>query len=360
MAAQPPRRRSRRLQAQKQDWSTVLPLELWEYISERLPSGRRDAANFRSTCRLWRAALPPTDGELFTKNLSALEGKVVCGSSHGWLALVDEAACLTLLNPFSRGTVALPRTDGRFALVFWRLLVDGRWVHQSSRDRALREIKLCEMRKLLITEVVLSSPADSGDCIAIALLRGSWKVAYCRVGVDPSWKLLNTKLRHSVSSIVQCRNRFLAISCTGQISICNLIGATPTARRVQWFDLPRNISPRAYLQVNGKLHMVGTVVHGSFTQVYECNVFARTPVWSRVKNAGDLTLLTSHNFMTGHGGGSVSGLEQNSVYFPQEHRRSKQLLFEVSNIANGTSEMLPYHQNTDGTLEPLCWIIPKP
>ncbi|CAM0953074.1 unnamed protein product [Alopecurus aequalis] len=385
IAAQPSRR-SRRLQAQKQDWSTVLPLELWEHISKRLPSGRRDAANFRSTCRLWRAALPftkfapvlmlqvhgesrdgatafyrPTDGEAFTKNLPALHGRVVCGSSHGWLALVDEAACLTLLNPFTGATVALPRTDGRFSFLFWRFLVDGRWVTQSPLGGAAREIKLAEMRKLFITEVVLSSPADSGDCIAIALLRGSWNVAYCRVGVDASWKLLNTKLMHQVSSVVQCRNRFLAISCTGQVSICNLFGATPTARLVQGLDLPTNVSPRAYLQVNGKLHMVA---HSCPTRVYECNVFSRTPLWSRVHNAGDLTLLTSHNFMTGHGRASVSGLDKNSVYFPvyipPEHRRSNHLWFVISNIANGTTKMHPCHQNTDGTSEPLCWIIPKP
>jgi hypothetical protein len=61
MAVQP-RRRSQRLLEQKQDWSTILPHELWELISKRLPSGH-DASNFRSMCRLWRDALPFTEFE---------------------------------------------------------------------------------------------------------------------------------------------------------------------------------------------------------------------------------------------------------------------------------------------------------
>nr|XP_051191046.1 uncharacterized protein LOC127304396 [Lolium perenne] len=311
MAAQP-RRRSQRLLEQKQDWSTILPHELWELISKRLPSGR-DAANFRAMCRLWRDVLPftefepvlmlpfdpespdgavtfyrPTDRKTFTKDLPALHGKVVCGSSHGWLALVDEAACLTLLNPFTKATVNLPPTDERFAYDSMRtvFMLDGRWMHPSPSGGVLRETKLRDMREVFFHEVVLSSPADSDGCIAMALLTESFEVAFCRVGVaGASWTLLNTGLKQDISCIVHCRSRFLAITHDGQISICNVGGATPTARPVQSFDLPKQVNPLSYLQVNGELHLVCTVVQpGSTTyrtRLYKCNVFARKPVWSR-------------------------------------------------------------------------------
>ncbi|KAM0905116.1 hypothetical protein ACQ4PT_017557 [Festuca glaucescens] len=401
MAAQP-RRRSQRLLEQKQDWSTILPHELWELISKWLPSGR-DAANFRAMCRLWRDVLPftefepvlmlpfdpespngavtfyrPTDRKTFTKDLPALHGKVVCGSSHGWLALVDEAACLTLLNPFTKATVDLPPTDERFASDSWRTAfkLDGRWVHPSFADGVVRHTKLGEMRDVFFHEVVLSSPADSGDCIAMAMLTESSQVAFCHVGGDDdasSWRLLNTGLKQDVSCIVHCRDRFLAITYDAQVSICNVLGATPTARPVQSFHLPKQVNPLSYLQVNGELHLVCTVVQqGSTTyrtRLYRCNVFARKPAWSRVTNAGHLTLLASHNLAVGHAGGSVSGLKENSVYYsghlsgciyPYGCKHSLNHVLEIINVANGTSEWLPYRQNTQGSPEALCWIMSNP
>jgi hypothetical protein len=393
MAAQL-RRRSQRLLDQKLDWSTVLPHELWEKIGKGLQSGR-DAASFRCMCRLWRAALPftefapalmmpfdpestdgtitfyrPTDGKTYTKDLPVLQGKLVCGSSHGWLALVDEAACLTLLNPFTRATIALPPTDAHFAIDFSRpaVFLDGRWFHRPSfSDGMLRELKLHEMPDVFFSEVVLSSPADSGDCTAVALLNESSDVAFCRVGDDGSWRLLRTGLTHEISCVVHCRNRFLAITYDGQISICNVAGATPTARPMQSLELPKQVSPLSYLQLNGELHLVGTLGSTHCTRLYKCNVFARKPVWSMVTNAGDLTVLTSHYIAAAsRAGGSVSGLEKNSIYYSghlgrcvYRDKHTRNLVLEIINIATGNSDWLPYHQYT-GSPEALCWIVPHP
>ena len=39
--------------------------------------------------------------KVLSKTLPDVRGKVACGSSCGWLALMDEAASVTLLNPFT-------------------------------------------------------------------------------------------------------------------------------------------------------------------------------------------------------------------------------------------------------------------
>ena len=190
-----PLRRSTRLYAKGRDWSTSLPLELWKSIGERLPSSR-DAASFRSMCKIGCTSLPfskfapvimlpfdpesldgavafysPTDGKAFPKEIPALHGKVVCGSSHGWMALVDEAACLTLLNPFTGATVALPPADGRFALDFKipARMVDGRWLYKDNNE--LEEVELSEMRAMFFCKVVLSSPTNSVHCTVMALMK---------------------------------------------------------------------------------------------------------------------------------------------------------------------------------------------
>ena len=80
-------------------------------------------ASFQSACSPWRTAAPfATFGPLLllpfnpdsdrvgfycvsekvlSKTLPDVRGKVACGSSCGWLVLMDEAASVTLLNPFA-------------------------------------------------------------------------------------------------------------------------------------------------------------------------------------------------------------------------------------------------------------------
>ena len=136
--AQPlnPKRRSLSLP----NWRSGLPDDLLESIGQRLASGH-DAASFRSACSPWRAAIPfatfgpllllPFDPDsdrvgfycvpekkVLSKTLPDVRGKVACGSSCGWVALMDEAASVTLLNPFAGArapNVELPPADEHVA-----------------------------------------------------------------------------------------------------------------------------------------------------------------------------------------------------------------------------------------------------
>ncbi|KAM0844129.1 hypothetical protein ACQ4PT_057264 [Festuca glaucescens] len=62
----------------------------------------------------------PTGGDTFERNLSALRGKVVCGSSRGWVALVDMAANMKLLNLFTGATSNLPPANNRLLEAYFR------------------------------------------------------------------------------------------------------------------------------------------------------------------------------------------------------------------------------------------------
>ena len=57
---------------------------------------------------------------------------------------------------------------------------------------------------------LLSAPPDVAgrECVAMAMLGYSTEVAFCRVGVDSTWTLLDTKLEFSVGSIVHCQDKF--------------------------------------------------------------------------------------------------------------------------------------------------------
>ncbi|XP_066316636.1 uncharacterized protein [Miscanthus floridulus] len=230
--------------------------DLLESIGRRLASGH-DAASFRSACSPWRAVVPFTtfgpllllpfdpdsdrvgfycvpEKKVLSKTLTDVHGKVACGSSCGWLALMDEAASVTLLNPFvgvRAPRVELPSADEHIAAASSSERVSrvhDRWVLHPTNgygdvDAAGRAIKLEDMRDVFFYEIVLSAPPDATgrECVAMAMLGCSRKVAFCRVGVDSAWTLFDTKLKFFVGSIVHCQDKFLAIDCTREISVSN-------------------------------------------------------------------------------------------------------------------------------------------
>ncbi|KAE8781964.1 hypothetical protein D1007_44709 [Hordeum vulgare] len=393
MAAPSILRRSPRLQAGLPHRRiTDLPCDLLRCIAQRLPSGQ-DVASFRLTGRPWRDAVPlggfapvlmlpesrdgsatfyrPSDGKILTANLPDLQGKVVCGSSRGWLALVDEAASVTLLNPFTGATVVLPPADNKLGAACFRKLsvdVDGRWVVQSSQpESGDRAITLSEMRELLFRNIVLSFQPDSADCVAMAQLASSYSVAFCRIGVDRAWTVLHADLTCRIRSVVHCHaSTFMAVGEVVGISVCDLAGATPSVRAL-WRCLspPERVYPRSYLLLDGKLHLVGTVLENNtrHTRVYMCDVFAGKRMWSGVMDIGHQTLFVSNMFMSGNGGASITGLVKNSVYFSEHldgHQEDADNKLEIFNIGNGRPELLCYAEKVQGLSEALCWIQPKP
>ncbi|XP_066344403.1 uncharacterized protein [Miscanthus floridulus] len=208
------------------DWRSGLPEDLLESIRQRLASGH-DAASFRSAYSPWHAAIPfdpdsdrvgfycVPEKKVLSKTLPDVRGKVACGSSYGWLVLMDEAASVTLLNPFVGARaprVELPPAGEHIAVASsseFMYTVHGRWVLHPTNgygdaDAVGRVIKLEDMRDVFFREIVLSAPPDVAgrECVAMAMLGCSTEVAFCRVGVDSAWTLLDTKLEFSVGSIV--------------------------------------------------------------------------------------------------------------------------------------------------------------
>ena len=130
-----------------------------------------------------------------------------------------------------------------------------------------------------------------------SLLGCSTEVAFCRVGVDSAWTLLDTKLAFSVGSIIPCQDKFLAIDYTREMFVynSNAAGATPTTTLLPSLSPPAGLCHRSYLELNGELHILGAMVSTfhekqSFTYssaIYKCNLHDRTPEWSRVRDIGD-------------------------------------------------------------------------
>ncbi|XP_066320613.1 F-box protein SKIP23-like [Miscanthus floridulus] len=191
-----------------------LPEDLLESIRQRLASGH-DAASFRSACSPWRAAAPfatfgpllllpfdpdtdrvglycVSDKKVLSKMLLDMRGKVACGSSCGWLALMDEAVFVTLLNPFVG--VRAPRIEllpvGEHVAAVSSSehvsRVHGQWVLHPTNgygdaDIVGRAIKLEDMRDVFFREIMLSALPDAAghECVAMAMLGCSMEVVFC-------------------------------------------------------------------------------------------------------------------------------------------------------------------------------------
>ncbi|XP_066383854.1 putative F-box protein At5g55150, partial [Miscanthus floridulus] len=331
--------------------------DLLESIEQRLTSGH-DVASFRSACSSWRAAVPfatfgpllllPFDSDrvgfyyvpekkVLSKTLPDVRGKMACGSSCGWLALMDEAVSVTLLNPFA-GARALALSSRQQTNMSRRRphrnacigSTAGGSLHPTNgygdADTVGRAIKLQDMRDVFFRVIVLSAPPDTADreCMAMAMLGCFMEVAFYWVGVDSAWTLLDTKLEFSVGSIVHCQDKFLAIDCTGEISVCssNAAGATPTTMLLPSLSPPVGLCHRSYLESNGELNIVRAMVSmfhetHSFTYssaIYKCNLHDRTPEWSRVRDISDQTLFVSKYFNESFSGTNVSKYKENKIY----------------------------------------------
>ncbi|XP_066320318.1 uncharacterized protein [Miscanthus floridulus] len=186
--AQPPNPKRRSLPLP--DWRSGLLEDLLKSIGQRLVLGH-NAASFRSTCSPWRAAAPfatfgpllllPFDPDsdrvgfycilekVLSKTLPDVRGKVACSSSCGWLALMDKAASVTLLNPFVGARtlrIELPLAGEHIVAASSSehvSRVHGRWVLHPTNgygdvDATGIAIKLEDMRDVFFREIVLSAP----------------------------------------------------------------------------------------------------------------------------------------------------------------------------------------------------------
>ena len=155
-------------------------------------------------------------------------------------------------------------------------------------------------------------------------------------------------------SIVHCQDKFLAIDCTVEISVCssNAIAATPTATLLPSLSPPAGLYHRSYLESNGELHIVGAMVSTfhetqSFTYnsaIYKCNLHDRMPEWSSVRDIGDQTLFVSKHFNENSSGTSVSEYRENKIYMSEPLYEDPYNLvhrLKIVDIATGASEVKP-------------------
>ncbi|XP_042478380.1 putative F-box protein At1g65770 [Macadamia integrifolia] len=211
--------------ATAQNWSE-LPVDLLDQIAKPLIL-YADYIRLRAVCVSWQSALPkipnhlprqfpllmiPNEKESDTHrdffNLAEnkyyrfdfpfeVHNKVLCGSSHGWLVTFDpNTLSISLYNPFTKALIKLP----------------------SFPAFDYEEIEY-------LNKVVLSSSPSSSDFVAIAVIKYSRNMRFCRCR-DESWAILrepNGVPLCFFADIIFYKQQIVAVRFDGEVVIMEVI-----------------------------------------------------------------------------------------------------------------------------------------
>ncbi|OVA08883.1 F-box domain [Macleaya cordata] len=390
------------------DWSQLLP-ELLEMIAKKLTI-YIDYVRFRAVCVKWRSILSPTphhlpcqlpwlmlrpgpqsgsrrgffsisENKLRRLYLPEPHGSHCCGSSQGWLVIVEQGPTILLLNPLTCIQFQLPSlTTFPNVLDFNIRKVGKEFLLQDSSDGHRYTHNLDEMRYVFIKKVVLSSsPASpSSNYIAVAILNEIGELAFCKKG-DEKWMLIkDAGFYHE--DVIYYKGLFYAVNYKGSLTICDVSGISPLVTVIEPLLPISHHADRLYLVDSfGELLLVTRyleLIHDpdlEFVVVYKTYGFdvfrldSSIQEWVEVKSLGDRMLFLGTNSSLCLLATDFSGCEANCIYFTNDyHEVNDDAVHDhdsgVFNVGDGSMKALPYCTGDYNLLflPPPIWVSPNP
>ncbi|KAJ9165904.1 hypothetical protein P3X46_020719 [Hevea brasiliensis] len=392
------------------DW-TQLPPELIETISKSI-TVYADYLHSRAVCRTWRSSIPKNPYHLPPQlpwlmlpqsqynqshraffNLSTNKFHFLnlpeashrnrhCGSSHGWLIILDDSPLVLLINPLTRAKFSLPPLTSFPNVVSFNYSDIGREyaLQNSSGDRYTRSLR--QMRDWFIKKVVLSSsPLKASNFVAMTILNQTGDLAYCRNG-NQSWTIIENA-RSFCEDVVCFNGFFYAVNKSGQIAICDVTSDSP---EVSFIETPRQAggdmqylvsSADELLLVTRYLDLEFEVDHPDRQQyimyrTIRFEVFRLDwsgPRWVRVRSLGDKVLFIGENTSLSLSATDFSGCMGNCIYYTDDYSDTNydghfgEHDLGIFKLLDGSIEPLPcYPRNFHSRLRwpPPLWVSPNP
>ncbi|EEF52805.1 ubiquitin-protein ligase, putative [Ricinus communis] len=394
------------------DWSQ-LPPELIEIISKGLTI-YSDYLYSRAVCHAWRFSIPKTPNHLppqlpwlmlpqsqsqsnqsrraffslstnkfhFLNLPEVSYRKRHCGSSHGWLMILDDTPTILLINPLTRAKLSLPPLSSFPNVISFNYSDIG-------REYALRNllgervtVSLRQMRDSFIRKVVLSSsPLKDNNFVVIAILNQTDDLAYCRNG-DKSWSLVENA-RSFCEDVIFVNGMFYAVNKAGQIVICDISSDSP---RVSFMETPRQAGGDMQYLVNSgdELLLVTRYLDLEYEFDHpdmEPHLIYRTirfevfrldwngPQWLRMSTLGDKALFIGENSSLSLSATDFSGCMGNCIYYTDDYLDANydghfgDHDLGIFKLCDETIEPLPcYPRNFTSPLQwsPPLWVSPNP
>ncbi|OVA10870.1 Protein of unknown function DUF295 [Macleaya cordata] len=289
-----------------------------------------------------------------------------CGSSQGWLVLLEERdPTILLFNPLTKIQVQLPPlTAFPNVLNFDIRRVGKEYLLQSSLGDTPKRHSSDEVRDFFIKKVVLStSPTSlSQDYVAVAIVDMTMELAFCKKG-DTEWTMIKDASCF-YDDVIYYEGVFYAVHHNGSFTICDVSGPSPS---VEIIKLPSPVRRRGvshaetlYLvDLFGELLMVYRLfdpvraIDNRF-MVYETIGFkvvrlnSRRTKWVNVENLGDRMLFLGTSSSLCLLAPEFPGCDGNCIYFTGEFAKPSydQSYWNhdsgIFNLGDGSMKGLPY------------------
>ncbi|KAK0576198.1 hypothetical protein LWI29_013601 [Acer saccharum] len=392
---------------------TELPPELIQTISDKLTI-YGDYLRFQATCRRFRSSIPKSPSRLPPQlpwlmlpqsqshqsrqaffDLSANRVHFLhlpeasnhckrnCGSSHGWLVILDETPYVILLNPLTRAKIHLPPLFTFPNVVSFNYFEIGREYTLLSLggDRYYRNLR--QMRDSFIKKIVLSSSPgkDGGNFIAVAILNQTGDLAYCRNG-DIGWSVIEGA-RSYCEDVIYNNGLFYAVDKGGAVAVCD-VGGVGDLARVSVIQTPMQLGgDMQYLVSSGDELLLVTRFLGLefgfepdqphlIYRTIRFEVFRLNwngTQWERVRSLGDKMLFIGENSSLSLSASDFPGCVSDSIYYTDDYSEGNydDVFGEhdsgIFSLCSGSIEPLPcYPRNLHCRLQwpPPIWVTPNP
>ncbi|KAJ6336383.1 hypothetical protein OIU76_006569 [Salix suchowensis] len=389
------------------DW-TQLPPEIIETISRKITI-YSDYLHFQAVCHAWKSSIPVTPNHLPPQlpwlllpqsqsnqssyraffNLStykfhslnlpeASHHKKHCGSSHGWLIILDDSPSILVINPLTRRKIHLPAISSFPNVVSFDYANVGREYLLVNPQGELYTASLRQMRDGFLKKVVMSSsPLDKkGDFfVAMAILCSTGDLAYCKNG-DGLWNVVEN-VRSFSEDVIYFNGLFYAVNKAGQIVVCDVNGNSP---KVSLIETPRQIGgDLQYLVSSGDGLLLVTryldldvefdifIYKTARFEVFKLDL--NGPRWERVTSLGDMMLFIGDNSSLALSSSGLSGCTGDCIYYTDDYSANNydghvgEHDLGIFKLSDGSIEPLPcYPRNSYSRLQcpPPLWISPNP
>ncbi|KAM0041631.1 hypothetical protein Hdeb2414_s0011g00368521 [Helianthus debilis subsp. tardiflorus] len=340
-----------------------LPPELLETIAKKLKI-HKDYIRFRAVCIGFRDSVPKIPKHLpcqlpwlmlprrtnqdpesnLRSFLSISDGKVHlinlpedsdnhrrCGSSHGWLVMLDETPLISIVNPLTQCKQHLPPLSSFPNVINFAPGETGREYTIKTSDDDVYTCSSKEMRDSFIKKVVFSSSPsnEDADYYALAILNQTGDLAYCKKG-DKRWKFIDDANSYC-EDVVYYEDCFYAVSKHGTIAKCDVNGPTPdvffleTQRQiggdmqylVNWKDELLLVTRYTELEFNMDQNKLDIVYKTSEFQVYK--LVLNGLKWEGVSELDGHALFLGENSSIAFCASDFPGCKRDCIYFTDDY-----------------------------------------
>lgn len=344
------------------DWSDLQP-ELIEAIGKKLKV-HKDYVRFRAVCSNWRRSTSKTPKHLPCQlpwlmlpqssnqnrqshlrsffslsdnkihRLSLPEASNIrrrCGSSHGWLVILEETPAVFLINPLTRVKHHLPPLSSFPNVTKFNFYDVGREYTLKTSEGDVYACNLKEMRDSFIKKVVFSSsPSDEdSDYFALAILNQTGDLAYCKKG-DNLWKFIDNAQSYC-EDVVYHKGCFYAVSKYGTIAVCDISGPLPI---VSFIPTPPQVGGdmqylvsledelllvTRYLELGFDVDQHQLDIFYKTTEFRVCKLVSNGPMWEIVSKLDEWALFVGENSSMAFRASDFQGCKGNRIYFTDDY-----------------------------------------